>query len=64
MKKTCNGCRALVYGFQEMMCELKFETEPIYLDGRVISYKPLEQCPKPKTYEDYFLQKKLLKGGR
>jgi len=59
MKKTCNGCRALMYGFHGMMCEFKFKIEKITYKGREIGLKPLEQCPKPRTYKEYFLQKKL-----
>jgi len=61
MKKTCNGCRA--HGRGE--CNLKYKTKII--DVPVIAFGnrtfermvPLEECPKPKTYNEYFLQDKL-----
>lgn len=54
MKKNCEGCRAIgIYA----KCNLGYKTEKIYFDGigsPVISIKPLENCPKPKTYKELF----------
>ena len=60
MKKTCNGCRAVNGDF----CMLGFKThfvskflKPFNVWISVMT--PLEQCPKPRTYNEYFLQDKL-----
>lgn len=46
MKQTCKGCRALQKtGVTYWECELGFKTNNCG--------KPLEECPKPKTYESY-----------
>jgi len=42
-----------------MVCEFKFKIEKVTYKDIVVGYKPLEQCPKPRTHEEYFLQKKL-----
>ena len=61
MKKTCNGCRAISRDF----CYLGYATKIIYKDYKDFSpitiLIPLEKCPKPKTYNEYFLQMKLSK---
>ena len=47
MKRTCGGCRAISGEF----CSLGFKTKKVsMLYGDL---KPLEQCPKPKTYPEY-----------
>ena len=62
MKKSCNGCRA--YGRSDS-CNLGYKTEIHYIlipalgNPMLKRMVPLEQCPKPKTYNDYYLQKKL-----
>jgi len=51
MKKNCNGCRAL----NGSICSLgKKKTFTLkYIQGiPVKTYKPLEECPKPKTYSE------------
>lgn len=64
MKKSYNGCRA--YSTTDDYA-LGYKTKIIYipisaLDNRILEKMiPLEQCPKPRTYDEYFLQKKLLK---
>lgn len=59
MKRTCNDCRALYrveFGIVE--CELghKIKAKSNY-KGIGVEYKPLEECPKPKTYDEYFKAK-------
>lgn len=57
MKKTCNGCRALRYICGDWRCVLgyKIKGEKISIHGLYYySPKPVEQCPKPKTYKEYF----------
>lgn len=48
--KTCKECRA----FNNSRCVLgyKIKTEPIFY-GISSRGKPLEPCPKPKTYDEY-----------
>lgn len=50
-KKSCSGCRALGHG-----CELGYQirhhaTQPWKAPV------PLEPCPKPLTYDDYFAER-------
>lgn len=46
MKRTCRGCRALrEVGVINWDCELGYKVD--YFG------KPLEECPKPKTYDEY-----------
>lgn len=49
--RTCKGCRA----FNGSGCDLgfKIETNPIF-NGLGKRGKPLEPCPKPKTYDEYW----------
>lgn len=56
MKKTCNGCKALVKNITGLgcVCELKHpiqSTKTLY--GSIdIEYRPLEECEKPLTYKE------------
>jgi hypothetical protein len=53
MKRTCEGCRAL----NDKSCDLGYKTEwltpPKEFSGLFIGMKPVEECPKPKTYDKY-----------
>lgn len=46
MKRSCKGCKALsetgIIGYK---CELGYKTDSFM--------KPLEECPKPRTYAQY-----------
>jgi len=59
MKRTCDGCRALGtdLGNDQLECNLGYKTKEEVLMDVVVCLIPLEQCPKPKTYDEYFLQK-------
>jgi len=63
MKKTCNGCRAHGRDY----CTLGYKTKIIYtsipaLGNRTLETMiPLAQCPKPRTYKEYFLLKEKRK---
>lgn len=56
MKRNCNNCKALQkdfcgYGYR---CVLGYKIEGLKeYEGITVSYKPLEECPKPKTFSDY-----------
>jgi hypothetical protein len=56
MKRNCNACRASSKGFYgEYTCELGYKVDSNY-SVKFSSYiegKPLEECPKPKTYNEY-----------
>lgn len=56
MKRNCNNCKALVKDINNLGCKCglghKIEVIQEY-EGIPVSYKPLEECPKPKTYSDY-----------
>lgn len=63
LKRTCDGCRALDYSFNNYDCSLGYNNKGGYdrlLGLRII--KPQEPCPKPKTYLDYFAQDKIRRG--
>lgn len=53
MKKTCNGCRALG-GTGEGKCELGYITGIKREVFQTTEWGPLEECPKPITYEKYY----------
>jgi hypothetical protein len=50
MKRNCNGCRALN---SDKYCDLGYKIEKIQVDFITIGTKPLENCPKPKTNNEY-----------
>jgi hypothetical protein len=56
MKRNCNGCRASSRGFyNDYTCVLGYKVESVFSD-KFVCYthgKPLEECPKPKTYDQY-----------
>ncbi len=51
MKRNCNGCKALIQESQtSCICLLgKSIKSDKSLYGITVSYKPLEECPKPLT---------------
>lgn len=69
MKRNCKGCRALKYHIGPY-CELGYKTK--YVSEKIGGFEgnkdyyverliPQEECPKPKTYAEYF---RLLKIKR
>lgn len=62
MKKSCNRCWA--YSTTNN-CTLGYKTKILYIPvpafgNRILERMvPLEQCPKPRTWNEYQLQKKL-----
>lgn len=64
MKRTCDGCRALNTIF-EPKCDLGFKilANKQYC-GINIGWKPLEECPKPKTIKDYFYLRSMKMYGK
>ncbi len=55
MYKTCNGCKALDIGIgrQATRCILGYKIQEDKRHyGIILSYKPLEDCLKPKTLTD------------
>lgn len=53
MKRTCNGCKALSQS-KYFYCELGYKlTSKREYEGITIECKPLEECPKPKTNDEY-----------
>jgi len=54
MKNTCKGCKALDWGYESYSCKLNFKMQTIrQLDG-TLSNTPMEPCPKPLTFNDYY----------
>lgn len=62
MKKTCNGCRA--YG-NSNSCSLGYQTKVLYIPIPAFGNRelermvPLEQCPKPRTYNEYLFLRRI-----
>ena len=48
MKKNCLNCKSYDQSFQT--CTLGFKQEYVYVNELIRYLKPLEECPKPKTY--------------
>lgn len=48
--KTCNNCKALYFaqGYPPFRCELNYPQD--YKEG----CSPVEQCPKPLNYKDFY----------
>lgn len=60
MKKKCSGCRAQTFFSDDPVKCLLGHRTGTYFKGAAELQKPLEECPKPITYEDlYRLQGKL-----
>jgi len=54
MKRNCNGCRALDQNNSGYYCSLGYKVEQVYFESIYsMGSKPLEECPKPKTYDKY-----------
>ena len=54
MKRNCNGCRALNGSFCSLQKKITFTVKEI--GGiRLKTYKPKEECSKPKTYNELIL---------
>jgi len=51
MKRNCNGCRALDGSICSLGKKTTFTVKEIQ-GVRLKTYKPLEECPKPKTYSE------------
>lgn len=52
MKRNCNYCRALEH---DGSCSLGYRNETkTVLFGVPVEFKPLDECPKPKTYDELF----------
>ena len=58
MKKTCYDCRALDWSGTggTMMCHLGFKQKRVSTRGPITETPtPMEECPKPRTYEAFEL---------
>lgn len=65
MKKTCNECRAEIRINKVLRCEFGYPVRQYTkFRGAYIGIKPEEKCPKPKTWNEYRRQVKLLSGGK
>ena len=55
MKRNCNGCKALYIDRYYCTCELGYRMtkEVINKNLMLYNYKPAEECPKPKTYNEF-----------
>lgn len=65
-KRTCDGCKAFLYGEFSGRCELGYTIGKVrhrVVFGRdIFSYAPTQECPKPKTNKQYLeiLKEKLI----
>ena len=64
MKKTCNGCKAEIRINKILRCELGYKVKHIKFRGVYTGIIPDEECPKPRTWNEYYHQLKLLKQGK
>ena len=55
-KDTCWRCACLFSNFKPHKCPLGFKTE---IDNSRHYLRPTEECPKPRTLNEYSLLKKL-----
>ncbi len=55
-KRTCNGCRALDFwtATPYPRCDLGYSQQTIMKLGMPVGAKPKEECPKPRTYNEWF----------
>ena len=63
MKTTCNGCRAEIRINKILRCEFGYPVRHVKFRGVYMGIVPVEECLKPKTWEKYYDQVKLLTGG-
>ena len=54
MKRTCDRCKALSTNITGLFCDLGYKTKVKFYKGIEVELVPLEECPKPITYSDYF----------
>ena len=54
IKQTCAGCRALEWASPVYKCKLNYEIDTIRDFTGKLEVFPMEPCPKPKTFDDYF----------
>jgi hypothetical protein len=60
-KKTCRGCKAFRFSDgSDFECLLRYKITKTSYNG-LCEITPLEKCPKPKKYEDYFFANKYYK---
>ncbi len=60
MKRNCNGCKALDIDRYYGACELGYRIAKEVTNRQLMlyKYKPAEECPKPKTYDDLIKARK------
>lgn len=64
MKKTCRLCKAEVRINKTLRCELGYRVKHTKHRGIYMGIVPDEECPKPKTWNEYYRQIKLLSRGK
>lgn len=53
MKRNCNGCKALIQSVDGIGCDCGLGYQIMSVSecyGLAVTYKPLEECPKPKSF--------------
>lgn len=61
MKKTCNGCRAEIKINKILRCEFDYPVRHTKHRGVYMGIIPEKECPKPKTWNEYWHQIELIK---
>lgn len=57
MERTCNGCAALVRYYKYAGCEFNIKIRVCEVNPEMAPV-PLEECPKPRTHRELFLQRR------
>lgn len=56
MKRSCKGCRAIQCARPYAnRCELGYEIEAVRLGSFLITFRPKEECPKPRTWKEMYI---------
>lgn len=61
MKKTCKGCKA--FNLSHKQCELGLDIQST-INEYGLTWIPIVDCPKPRTYADLLEAKEVLKVNR
>ena len=56
MKKDCYGCKAFYDGSLAKYCSWGYKTEQDFKGEYMEGLKPLEVCPKPRTWKEYYAE--------
>jgi len=49
MKRTCNGCRALLIADERVYCSLGKPQVSVMRNQAIVAARPAGECPKPRS---------------